>query len=428
MKRMLQAAAGRAVEKRRLRLFWAGAALAVVAVALAVPALSAARTSGTTITFVAAQYSDNTQGYWQALIKKFEAANPGIKVNLQVINWNDITQKVNTLVATHQQPDILNLNTFSGFARQGLLYPTSQVVSPAVQSSFIGTFAKNSLYSGQQYGLPFIASARALFYNKDLLKQAKIAGPPATWKQLLADAQKLQGLGNGTIGYGLPLGAEEAQAEWSIWMWSNGGDWKKGSQWTINSPKNIQTLSWLNDLANKYKVTEVNPGHTNRTDGVWALFSQGKVGLVMGSPGTFVGMLQKNPSLHYGITAVPSNGGPHVTLGVEDYLMAFKKPGNQAAVKAFLNFFYRSDNYAKFLTVEGFLPTTKSGSAALKSNPKFAPYLKLLGGARFYPSDDPAWPKVQGAVQQTLGTAVQGKSPASVLKQLQKVAQQASKS
>jgi multiple sugar transport system substrate-binding protein len=412
----------------RRRIGTAAVALsAAVAVGLASTSASTAQRDSahatTTIKLVAAQYSDKTQGYWQNLIKAFEAKNPNIKVDLQVIDWNNITQQVNTMVQTRQTPDILNLNTYAGFAKDGLLYKASEVMSPATVADFVPTFSNNSKYNGAQYGLPFIASARALFYNKDLFKKAHIAVPPRTWAQLLADAKKLQALGSGTIGYGLPLGAEEAQGEWSIWMWGNGGDWKSGSKWTINSPKNIQTLQYMVNLSNKYHVTESNPGKTNRTDGVWAAFAQGKVGMCMGSPGTFVGMLKKNPKVHYGIAAIPVNAGNKpVTLGVEDYLMAFKKSGNQQAVKAFLAFFYQKNNYAKFLVTEGFLPTTKSGSAALQSNPAFAPYLKLLPSARFYPSNDPTWPKVQGAVQNELGTAFSS-SPKSVLDQIQRVAE-----
>ena len=79
------------------------------------------------------------------------------------------------------------------------------------------------------------------------------------------------------IGYALPLGPEEAQAEWSIWMWNNGGDWKSGDAWAINSEKNVQTLTFLAALANTHKVTQVNPGKTNRTDGAFQLFKDGKV-------------------------------------------------------------------------------------------------------------------------------------------------------
>src|SRR3954447_6801278 len=112
---------------------------------------------GTTIKLVAAQYSDKTKGYWDTLIKAFEAKNPNVKVDLNVIDWNNITQQVNTMVQTRQLPDILNLNTYAGFAKDGLLYKASDVMSPSTASDFVPTFAKNSMYKGSQYGLPFIA-------------------------------------------------------------------------------------------------------------------------------------------------------------------------------------------------------------------------------------------------------------------------------
>ena len=61
-------------------------------------------------------------------------------------------------------------------------------------------------------------------------------------------------LGGGTIGYALPLGPEEAQAEWAIWMWNNGGDWKKGDRWAINSDQNVQTLQFLAERGVKVAV------------------------------------------------------------------------------------------------------------------------------------------------------------------------------
>src|SRR4051812_25193066 len=138
------------------------AALAVT-LAAAVTTSTAQRGSAsdeTTIKLVAAQYSDQTQGYWQKLIEAFEAKNPDVKVDLQVIDWNNITQQVNTMVQTRQLPDILNLNTYAGFAKDGLLYKAGDVMSSSTVSDFVPTFAKNSMYEGSQYGLPFIASAR----------------------------------------------------------------------------------------------------------------------------------------------------------------------------------------------------------------------------------------------------------------------------
>ncbi len=112
-------------------------------------------------------------------------------------------------------------------------------------------------------------------------------------------------------------------------------------------------------------------------------------------------------TVDYGVAPLPVNGDvDHFTLGVQDYLMAFKNPGNETAVSKFLNFFYQQDNYVRFLTSQGFLPATKSASDALQSNPDFGPFLSLLPTARFYPSTDPKFPAVQGAVQNQIGTGV----------------------
>ena len=143
-------------------------------------------------------------------------------------------------------------------------------------------------------------------------------------------------------------------------MWNNGGDWKAGDAWAINSDKNVQTLSFLADLANRDKVTQVNPGKTNRTDGAFQLFKDGKVGMVMGfSP--LAAQLDTEGKVSYGVAEMPTNTGKSVTLGVEDYLMAFKKKGNQEAVKKFLDLYYQPENITRWITAEGFLPVTKSG-------------------------------------------------------------------
>ena len=122
---------------------------------------------------------------------------------------------------------MLNLNSFSSYAKDGLLYSADEALSPKTREDFLEAFARGGTYRGTLYGFPILASARAFFYNRDLLERAKVE-PPRTWDELVAAARKVQALGNGTIGYALPLGPEEAQAEWSIWMWNNGGDWKSG--------------------------------------------------------------------------------------------------------------------------------------------------------------------------------------------------------
>jgi multiple sugar transport system substrate-binding protein len=254
--------------------------------------------------------------------------------------------------------------------------------------------------------MPDLSSARALFYNKTLFARAGIAAAPKTWDEFEADAKKVTALGGGTVGYAEPLGPEEAQAEFSIWLFNNGGNWKQDGKWTINSAKNIETLSFLKKLSVDDKVTQNNPGKTNRTDGAFALFGSGKAGMVVGfSP--LAQTLDKDKKVEYGIAPMPTKDGRAAqTYGVTDYLMAFKKPGNQAALKAFYDLYYQPDQVNTFIKAEGFLPVTQSGVQQFGSDPALKVYLETLPNAHLTPTDDPGWDKVKLAVQQSIGAAV----------------------
>ena len=374
------------------------------------------------IKVVIAEYTkDHTRPFWQGLSDQY-TKQTGVKVDLQVIDWNSIDQQVSTMIQNNQPPDVLNLNSFSSYAKDGLLYAADEVLSPKTKEDFLDAFARGGEYQGTLYGFPILASARAFFYNKDLFAKAGVAAPPTTWDEFVQTATKMQALGHGTIGYALPLGPEEAQAEWAIWMWNNGGGWKSGEQWAINSDRNVQALGFLAALANTHKVTQVNPGKTNRTDGAFQLFKDGKVGMVMGfSP--LAAQLDAEGKVSYGVAQMPTNIDTPVTLGVEDYLMAFKKKGNQEAVKQLLDLYYQPEHITRWITAEGFLPVTKSGLQQMSSNPKLKPYLDALPNAKLAPTTDPTWDKVKLDVQQNIGLAVQpGSDPKQVLDRLQRTA------
>ena len=380
----------------------------------------------TTIKLVAAEYSkDNTSKFWNQFAAAYKAKT-GNTLEVQVVSWNDIDQQSSTMIQNNNPPDILNLNVYASYAKDGLLYHADEVLSPEVKADLLPNFVKSGTYEGKMYGMPDLSSARALFYNKDLFKQAGIANPPTTWAEFEEDAKKVAALGDGVAGYAEPLGPEEAQAEFSIWMVNNGGDWKTDGKWTINSPQNVETLSFLKKLADE-KVTQNNPGKTNRTDGAFALFSSGKAGMVVGfSP--LQATLDEEKKVDYGIAPMPTkDGGPPQTYGVTDYLMAFKKDGNQEAVKAFYDLYYQPDQVNAFIKAEGFLPVTASGVKEFSSDPALKVYLDTLPNAHLTPTDDPSWDKVKLAVQQSIGKAVAPKGdPKAVLDELQKQAESGS--
>ena len=373
-----------------------------------------------TIKIVAAEYSkDHTKAFWDAFAKTYKDKT-GYTLEVQVVSWDNIDQQSSTMIQNNQAPDILNLNAYASYAKDGLLYDSDAVLPAAAKSDILDTFVKYGTYQGKFYGFPDLSSARAFFYNKTLFKQAGIANPPKTWAELEDDAKKITALGNGNVGYALPLGPEESQGEFSMWLFNNGGDWKTDGKWVINSDKNVETLSFLKKLSDE-KVTQNNPARTNRAD-AFDLFKSGKAGMVVGfSP--LAGALDEDKKVDYGVAPFPSNDGTESkTFGVTDYLMAFKKPGNEKAVKAFYDLYYQPDQVNTFIKAEGFLPVTKTGVQQFQSDPKLKVYLDTLPNAKLTPTDDPTWDKVKLAVQQNLGGAMNG-SPKATLDGLQKTAE-----
>jgi len=378
----------------------------------------------TSIKLVAAEYSkDNTAAFWKQFAEKYKAKT-GITLDVQVVSWDAIDQQSSTMIQNNNAPDLLNLNVYASYAKDNLLYSADEVLSPAVKSDLLDAFVKSGTYKGKMYGMPDLASARALFYNKDLFAKAGIAAAPKTWDEFAAAAKKIQLLGNGNIGYAMPLGPEESQGEFSIWAFNNGGDWKADGKWAINSAKNVETLTFLKKLATEDKVTQNNPGKTNRAQ-AFDLFKSGKAGMVVGfSP--LAGALDTDKKVNYGVAPMPTReaGGTPQTFGVTDYLMAFRKSGNQDAVKAFYDLYYQKDQVNEFIKAEGFLPVTKSGLEVFASDPKLKVYLDTLPNIHLTPTDDPTWDKVKLAVQQNLGAGVGANGdPKAVLDALQKTAE-----
>ncbi len=394
---------------------------AVVALGLSVTALAVvpAKAAEVTISVMTPNYSEKMPAYYADLNARFMAANPTIKVIHTNISWDDILVKARTIVATKSTPDILNLNTFADYAAAGLLYRADELFDAAKLADFVPAFIDNSKYQGVAYAVPDLASARMFFYNKKILYTSGVTTVPTTWAQVTAAAKKIKAKYPSVYPIAIPLGAEEAQGEFQIWTGGNGGRYFQNGKWVINSKANLETAAFLNSLI-KAKLTQPNPASTNRTD-AFKLFAQGKVGMINASvffPSTLKDYKSK---VDYGVAPFPhSPTGKSITLGVQDYFMGFKKPGNLDAVKKWLNFIFEADNYAGFLRAAGgFIPATKSASQAVDSS--LLPFINALPSAIFYPGDLGSWPKVQGAIQTQIGTIVT-KNPKKVLDAIQAIA------
>jgi multiple sugar transport system substrate-binding protein len=325
------------------------------------------------------------------------------------------------MVQNKQYPDITEGDYFSNYAQDGLLYPASDVLSDP--GNLLPAFKSQGTFNGAQYGMPFTTSSRTLFYNKKLFTQAGIGAAPQTWAQVEANAAKIKKLGK--VGFGLPLGAEEAQAESMLWMLGDGGGYQTAGKYTIDSPANVGAFTFLKGLVTAGD-TEPNPATVNRTD-LWQKFAQGTVGMINGSPALIPIIESAGVLKDTDWTSVPIAGkaGPlKVTLGVCDNVAAFTPNGHKAQIKEFLDFAYQDKYQLAFDKEYDLLPATTTATQALSSDAVFAPFLTALPNSMQYPSDT-AWANVKTKIQQTIGTAITG-NPSTVLTQLEQTATTAS--
>jgi len=392
-----------------------------LATSLAVTAVPA-QAADVTLKLVMASYTDDMQPYYVDLIKRFEAANPGIKVDLDVVAWPEIGTKVKTLIASGQSPDIVNNDEFSAEAAAGLLYKATEIVSAATLADIIPAFMKNSEYNGVAMAVPDLASARAFFYNKDILKGAGVMKAPTTWAELEAASKKIKAKYPTVYPVGLPLGPEEAMAELTVWGGGNGGRLydTNTKKYTIDTPQYLGALNFLKKLVDS-KYTQPNPGTCNRTDCAWTLFAKGKIAMVNG--GVFLpDWLSKNggSAINWGAGAFPhAPGQSDITLGVQDYFKGYKANGRSAEIKKFLDFLFVAENYAGFLKAAGgFIPATKSAGAIAAKDKIIGPYIALLPKAIFYPGTVGSWSICKTAIIAPMATAV--KNPSKTLKDIQK--------
>ncbi|RUW27204.1 sugar ABC transporter substrate-binding protein [Mesorhizobium sp. M4B.F.Ca.ET.215.01.1.1] len=344
-----------------------------------------------------AEYSAKTGPYFQDVKKEFEAANPGITVKFEVVPWEVLLQKLTTDITAGTNADLSIIGTrwLIDFVQQDVAEPLDGYITPDFKDRFIDTFLSPSIMEGKTYGLPIAASARAMYYNKELFEKAGIAKPPATWTELQEDARKIKALGSGTFGFGLQGKEIETDVYYYYAMWSQGteilnkdGTSGLGTQGALDAAKLYKSMI-------DEGLTEPGVTSNNRED-VQNLFKQGKVGMMITAPFLSNQIKEEAPNLKYGVAAIPAGPtGARGTYGVTDSIIMFKNSKNKDEAWKLLDFLFTKEQRAKFTQGEGFLPVNKEEAKMdyYVNNADLAAFTALLPDARFAPVI-PGWEEI----------------------------------
>ena len=165
-----------------------------LSMALSMAPVTASAADKVDINVIAAQYGQQTADWWANFVTEFNEANPDINLNVEVVSWNDIYTVVNTRIANGEAPDVLNIDVFADYQADDLLLPIQDVVSEETYSKMYDAFLAQSEVDGTVWAIPDLASARAMYYNKDILDAAGVE-VPTTWDEFEEVLQKLSDAG-----------------------------------------------------------------------------------------------------------------------------------------------------------------------------------------------------------------------------------------
>lgn len=332
---------------------------------------------------IAAQYGDLTKDWWANFQTEFNASHDDIDLNVEVVSWNDIYTVVNTRISGNTPPDILNIDVFADYVADDLLRPIQDFVSDETYAKFYPAFLEQSNIDGTIWAIPDLASARAMYYNADILEAAGVAAPPATWAELRDACEKIKAYDSSIYPWGVDMTTDEGQACFAYYIWNNGGDFTDAQgNWTLNTPENVEAVEYIVGMV-KDGLTNSDPANETRYD-LQELFAGGKLAMMIG-PNQITNYVEgsANP-INFGIASIPANEGKETaSVGVMDRFMVFDNEDTDDkvdAIKEFFDYFYEDTRYSDWVIMETFLPaTTTGGEIMAAADPAAGEWINIVG-------------------------------------------------
>ncbi len=132
--------------------------------------------------------------YFNQLITSFEKEHPEIQVRWIDVPWEAMESKILTAVSAKTAPDVVNLNpSFANqLAARNAWLNLNQKVTPEIQKLYLPKVWQASTLDEVSFGIPWYLTTQVTIYNQDLLTQAGINQPPATFAELADIAPKIK--------------------------------------------------------------------------------------------------------------------------------------------------------------------------------------------------------------------------------------------
>ncbi len=305
---------------------------------------------------------DNPANPMADLVKKFEAANPGITIQAENVPWNSYYDNLYTSLVGGNAPDAAMVKLFAQprLVEMGALEPIGGKIDAWKGKADLldNVLELNKGPDGTQYYLPIQYVVLYLYYRSDLFQAAGLQ-PPKTCEDFRNAAIKLTKAPD-TYGFGL-RGGKGGWDQWGAFVFSQGAELKPGG---MIKPEAIAANQWVIDLFQKDKV--IPPSAPN--DGfqeIIAAFKSGKTAMTIhhiGSSKDLVAALGDKVSA----VPVPKCGNGQWTSYGDESLAIFSSSSVKDAAWKWISFLAEGENNVAFNSATGQMTVTKSGSANWK--------------------------------------------------------------
>jgi len=375
-------------------------------------------TSPVTVTFSSWVGSDPTM---KKMAADFHKEHPNITIKFQNVSADNASQKLTTQIAGGNPPDVayVDASATSDFASRDALVnldsyiARSTIVKP---DDYVDAFKTFVTYDGHLWGLPIDGESTGLFYRTDLFKAAGIDGPPTTWDEFLADAQKLTDPAKKQYGY--EVFAPEAAYYWYPWLYQAGGDLlsEDGKTVTFDSPEAQTAADFYVNLA-KYSPKDYL--NSNSYDGRVA-FAQGQVAMYMAGSWLAGTLHSEDPKIDDKWSTAPLPSGPAgcKTTIAGDSLILLNHSANPDAAWLWIEYLEKPENLATwtYKSANGTeLPPLKSlldSPDLAKTKPVLKGFAELMQCGVASTVANPKFPRIEQQLNIELGKAFYGEQTA----------------
>ncbi|MEZ0095383.1 ABC transporter substrate-binding protein [Streptacidiphilus sp. EB129] len=321
---------------------------------------------------VAAVWTGAEQTAFQQVLAAF-TAKTGIKATFTSTGDN-LTAVVGSKIAGGDAMDVVmapQIGVIQEFARKGWLSPLDAQVSADAKQNFSGVWTGFGTVDNTYYGLYFKAAFKSsVWYSPAAFTNAGISAPPATWPDLLKDAQTLTDSGAG----GIAVGGQDGWTltDWfeNIYLSQAGPDkydqlTKHQIPWT--DPSVIRALTTLGAFfANQKIIVGGDQGalHTDFPTSVSDVFGpKPKAGIVY--EGDFVAgnitSLKKTVGTDANFFPFPAvDGGKPPVMGGGDAAVILKAGKDQAAAQALVDYLASTEAATVWARLGGYLSPNRN--------------------------------------------------------------------